>query len=76
MDLIDKTEGYEKVTYNPGGDHWLVVSGYRGTDIFYEKFFLSRDLVRGFSLQYPASLRRLYDPVVERMEDSFKVSRL
>ena len=71
-ELVEQTEGYENVTYSPGGNRWLVVSGYRGDDIFYEKFFLSRGLVRGFSMQYPVSLRRLYDPVVERMEDSFK----
>jgi hypothetical protein len=74
--LMEQAEGYDDVTYSPGGNRWLVVSGYRGPDIFYEKFFLSKELVRGFSLQYPAALRRLYDPVVERMEDSFRVEPL
>jgi hypothetical protein len=71
--LIEQTAGYEDVTYSPSGNRWLVVSGYRGVDIFYEKFVLSDGYVRGFSMQYPASLRRIYDPIVERMEDSFKV---
>lgn len=73
--LIEETEGYGDVTYSPGGNRWLVASGYRGNDIFYEKFFISGDYVLGFSLQYPVSLRDLYDPVVERMEDSFRVDR-
>jgi hypothetical protein len=69
--LIDRTEGYEDVTYSPGGNRWLVVSGYRGDDIFYEKFFLKGGSVGGFSVQYPRLLRETYDPIVERMEDSF-----
>ena len=73
--MVEEAEGYSDVTYSPGGNRWLVISGYRGDDIFYEKFFISGDDLLGFSLQYPVSLRDLYDPVVERMEDSFRVHR-
>jgi len=73
--LIEETEGYSNIAYSPGGNRWLVASGYRGNDIFYEKFFISGDYVLGFSLQYPALLRDLYDPAVERMEDSFRIDR-
>ena len=71
--LIEGREGYENITYTPGGSRWLVVSGYRGPDIYYEKFLIGSDKVRGFSVQYPTAMRDLYDPIVERLEDSFRV---
>lgn len=70
--LIAGTPGYERVTYNVGGGSWLVVSGYRGERIFYEKFHIARGAVQGFSFQYPAAQRSLYDPLVEAMENSFR----
>ncbi|MDQ0326344.1 hypothetical protein J2R99_002213 [Rhodopseudomonas julia] len=73
--LMRGTDGYENVTYSPQGRNWLVVSGYRGSDIFYEKFFVRGDTVQGFSLQYPASMRDTYDRVVEGVEDSFRAGR-
>ena len=73
--LIEGSEGYEEMTYTPGGSRWLVVSGYRGPDIYYEKFLIGSDKVRGFSVQYPTAKRDVYDPVVERLEDSFGLMR-
>jgi hypothetical protein len=73
--VIEGSEGYEDMTYNPGGSQWLVVSGYRGADIFYEKFLIDDDLIRGFSMQYPTAARDFYDPIVEKMEDSFGILR-
>jgi hypothetical protein len=70
--LIQNTEGYEEMTYRAGGNLWLVVSGFRGDDIYYEKFFLTGGSVQGFSMQYPRVERRTFDAIVERMEDSFR----
>ena len=69
---ISTAPGYENVTYSPRGDRWLVLSGYRGSDIFYEKFFVIDGTIVGFSFQYPEAERRFYDPLVEAMEDSFR----
>ena len=71
--LIEGSEGYDDMTYTPGGNRWLVISGYRDADIYYEKFLIGDDLVRGFSVQYPAAQRHFFDPIVERLEDSFRV---
>jgi len=73
--LIEGSEDYENMTYTPGGSRWLVVSGYRGPNIYYEKFLIGSDKVRGFSVRYPTAKRDLYDPVVERLEESFGVMR-
>lgn len=65
--------GYENVTYSPRGESWLVVSGYRGTIVFYEKFFLSGGMLHAFSVTFPESSRPVFAPVIERMEDSFRI---
>jgi hypothetical protein len=73
--LIAETEGYDDVTYSRGGGRWLVVSGYRGSEIFYEKYFLRDGIIEGFALEYPSAARAVFDPVVERIEDSFRPGR-
>lgn len=73
--LMADTPGYERVTYTPQGQTWLVVSGYRGDEIFYEKYFVRDGIVEGFALEYPAAARDVFDPVVETVEDSFRPGR-
>lgn len=73
--LIAETPGYGDTTYSRAGQHWLVVSGFRGSDIFYEKYFVRDGIVEGFALEYPTSARRTFDPVVEKIEDSFRPGR-
>lgn len=73
--LMAETPGYDRVTYSPQGRNWLVVSGYRGENIFYEKYFVNDGVVEGFALDYPITSRKLFDPVVERIEDSFSPGR-
>ena len=65
---------HDHVTYQPRGRRWFVLSGYRGGDIYYEKVIYScgRRVVNAFGISYPVELRWLYDPIVERMEDSFR----
>lgn len=65
-------EGYEVVTYAPAGENWLVLSGFRGGDIFYEKYLLRDGVIHAFGLEFPASAKPIYAPVVERIEDSFR----
>lgn len=65
------------LTYDPGGRSWFVISGYQGTDIYYHKVMFSCGgrVVSAFGLTYPTAKRALYDPIVERMEDSFRPGR-
>jgi hypothetical protein len=71
-DFLINSEGYSSLTYSPGDRTWMVASGYRDNEIYYEKFFVLRGQIRAFSIQYPNTLRAIYDPVVERLEDTFK----
>jgi hypothetical protein len=74
--LLANTGGYDEMTYVPRGRTWFVISGYRGDDIYYEKvmFSCAGSVVNIFAITYPQGLRRQYDPVVEKVEDSFRPS--
>jgi hypothetical protein len=75
--LVTNAGGYEEVTYRPRGRSWFVLSGYRGDDIYYEKVMFScrGRVVNVMAITYPTAQRDRYDPVVERMEDTFKPGR-
>ena len=62
------------MTYHPRGRSWFVLSGYRGDQIYYEKVMFScqQDIVNVIAITYPVAERKLYDPIVERMEDHFR----
>jgi hypothetical protein len=62
------------ITYRRGGDSWFVLSGEGNGKIFYEKvmFSCSSVLISSFALIYPAEQRRTFDPIVEKIEDSFR----
>ena len=47
------SQGYTKVTYAPVGRSWLVVSGFRGGNIFYEKYFFRGGEIHGFGMEFP-----------------------
>lgn len=66
------SDGYSDVTYSPLGRSWLVISGYRGDNIFYEKYFFRGDTVHGFGMEFPSAEKPYYDNVVEEIEDSFR----
>ena len=72
--LIENVGGYDETTYRPRGRSWFVLSGYRGASIYYEKVMFScgGSLVNVFAITYPVEQRDMYDPIVERMEDTFR----
>lgn len=65
------------VDYAPRGQNWLVLSGERDRKVYYEKamFSCGGTLIQGFVLVYPVADKPVYDPVVERIEDSFRPGR-
>jgi hypothetical protein len=66
-------KGYTDVTYSPGGGTWLVLSGFRGQNIFYEKYLFRRGVVAAFGIEFPTAQKPFYAPIVERIEDSFRL---
>ena len=63
-----------RADYAPVGQTWTVLSGTRGETMVYEKamFSCSGRVINSFALVYPIAERRLYDPIVEAIEDSFR----
>jgi hypothetical protein len=64
---------YSNVTYRAIGADSLVLSGYRGDKVFYEKYIFSQNgqLINAFSVSYPTNMKAVYDPIVTRMARSF-----
>ena len=60
--------------YRPRGNTWFVLSGEGDGKIFYEKVMFSCGgrLINSFALIYPAAQRQIFDPIVERVEDTFR----
>lgn len=65
-----------KIDYAPVGGNWAVLSGERDGTMFYEKVFFrcNRSVIGSFAMLYPTAERHLYDPIIERIENTFRVS--
>ncbi len=63
-----------RIHYRPRGATWFVLSGEGDGKIFYEKvvFSCGGRLINSFALIYPAADRQTFDPIVERVEDTFR----
>ena len=66
------TDGYENVTYSPSGKTWLVLSGFRGDHIFYEKYMFNDGIISAFGVDFPKDEKPFFSPMIERMENSFR----
>ena len=62
------------ISYRRGGDSWFVLSGEGNGKTFYEKvmFSCSGRLINSFAMLYPTEQRKTFDPIVERIENSFR----
>jgi hypothetical protein len=74
--LLENGQAGDDVVYAPHGRSWFVLSGYHQEKIYYEKvmFTCAGDVVSIFGINYPIAERKVYDPIVERMEDAFTPS--
>ncbi len=72
----DDESGYAHVTYRANGDDWLVLSGIRGDNIFYEKYLFKGDVIHGMVLTYPQSLKRDYDAIAARVARSLGAGKV
>jgi len=65
--------GYQ-IDYRQTGGSWFALSGEGEGKIFYEKvmFTCGGRLINSFAMIYPSARRQVFDPIVERIEDSFR----
>ena len=65
-----------RVTYKRLLDHSFVISGLKGNLIYYQKTLYHKlketDVFYTFTIEYTASARKTYDPIVERIASSFR----
>ena len=63
---------YRQVRYRLVRPGFAVVSGLRGSRIYYERYaFTGPDgAIHGFALEYPAARRARYEPIIARMSAS------
>lgn len=60
------------ITYKAEGKGWIAFSGLKGSMIAYEKVIEGCDAGHHLSVEYPASKKKLYDPIVTRMARSLR----
>ncbi len=71
-----KDDDKTKVTYRAKGTDWLVLSGTRGNDVFYEKYLFREDIIHAMILTYPQSLKTTYDPIAARIAQSLRAHKV
>ncbi|MBC8035709.1 MAG: hypothetical protein H7X89_00610 [Rhizobiales bacterium] len=72
-----KSRGAADVVYERTKRDFLVLSGFRGDNIFYTKVALSSDneIICVLDISYPRKAKRAFDAVVTRMSRSFAAER-
>jgi hypothetical protein len=77
--LRNGSSDYSGVTYRATGNNWLVLSGYRGDSIFYEKYIFAKGkdlgVVHALVVTYRSDTKAIYDPIAARMAKSLRPSR-
>ena len=69
--IVEERNRDGAVTYSLGRDGWVVVSGTRGSDIFYERhLFGAEDVIHSMILTYPRSRQDDYNPVAGPIANS------
>lgn len=71
--LIENNYVGAQIDYAPVRDKWFVLSGTRDGTMFYERvsFTCGGKLINSWALLYPASERRTWDPVLERIARTY-----
>lgn len=75
--VASRSYGAYETKYRKIGPSWFAISGKKDGRIFYEKvqFSCHSNLISSFALIYPSRSERVINPVIERMEDSFRSAR-
>jgi hypothetical protein len=77
--LRNGSSDYDEVTLRTSGSDWLVLSGYRGASIFYERYIFAKrgdaDLIHGFVMTYGRDAKAAYDPIVTRIARTLHQAR-
>jgi hypothetical protein len=72
--IARQSYGDYQITYRRSGSSWFVLSGEGKGRTFYEKvmFSCTGRLINSFAMIYPSDQRAVFDPVIERIENTFR----
>ena len=65
-----------RITYQKSGTNWFALSGYVGSDIFYEKTLFKSGVFHTLIWQYPPALKKRLDAPVTRSVRTFGVGQI
>ena len=68
----DKTQ--HNLAYSASGDNWYVVSYKEKGIIYYKKEFVGSKYINTMIFSYPAKRAGHYNPLVSKVEETFKTS--
>lgn len=66
-----ETNALKNVTYKVLKKNWFVVSGFKDKNIFYQKTVMTNYGYKSFYIEYPASKKTSYNPIVKTVAASF-----
>jgi hypothetical protein len=71
--IIREFPQYGEIGYGPMGQSWFVLSGVRGSSIYYQKimFACGGRVINAFALTYPEERKRAFDAIVTTIEKNF-----
>jgi hypothetical protein len=71
-ELVAARKASTDLTYSRAGDNWAVVSGFDGSQVYYEKYLFGqgKEIIHAVILRYPKSLKAEYDPLVGPIANS------
>jgi hypothetical protein len=75
--ILKQFSGYDAIDYSPRGKTWFVLSGFRGDAIYYQKVMFSCGgrVINALSVTFPTAEKKIYEGLIEVMEDHFKPGR-
>ncbi len=75
--LRDDVEVVDNVTYKRIAKDWVVISGFKGDMVYYEKtiFTCNFQQMTSISMSYPASLKKDFDRMLGKITKSLKPGR-
>lgn len=72
MYSTELNKGGRTVTYKVLKGSFFAISGYEGSNIFYQKTMFKNNEFMTFNITYPTAQRNIYDRIVTRASKSFK----
>lgn len=73
--IVRENASSRSVTYQSAGRDWIVLSGFQGADVYYEKTIFYCGVTATVTLTYPKAEKQAYDAIVKRVSGSLRPGR-